>query len=225
MKKDYRAFTLAEVLITLGIIGVVAALTIPVIARHNRKITVETRLKAFYSTINQAIRLSESENDEAASWIFYSDTEEEHLRTFYNTYLKKYLKTTDVKFEGSACYPDYNVLKIYFPNGSGAEMQYGAKDYVFFPNAKDMDSENCTICKNAFYFGFYPAYNTENNPAIPKFITDNYRYKGMEPYLGAAPVKNWDGNIDNLMANEIGHCTKVIQMNGWKIPDNYPIRF
>lgn len=40
--KSKRAFTLAEVLITLGIIGVVAALTLPsVITNYQKKQTVE----------------------------------------------------------------------------------------------------------------------------------------------------------------------------------------
>lgn len=43
--KNRFGFTLAEVLITLGIIGVVAAMTIPVmISSYNKHIT-ETRLK------------------------------------------------------------------------------------------------------------------------------------------------------------------------------------
>ena len=37
------AFTLAEVLITLGIIGVVAALTMPSLIAHYRKQEIETR--------------------------------------------------------------------------------------------------------------------------------------------------------------------------------------
>lgn len=60
MKK--RAFTLSEVLITLGIIGLIAALTIPNLMGAYRKRVVETRLKKFYSAINQAIMLSENEN-------------------------------------------------------------------------------------------------------------------------------------------------------------------
>ncbi len=50
--KNRFGFTLAEVLITLGIIGVVAAMTIPVmISSYNKHIT-ETRLKnsILYST-------------------------------------------------------------------------------------------------------------------------------------------------------------------------------
>ena len=53
------AFTLAEVLITLGIIGVVAALTIPTLMANHRKQVVETSLEKFYSTMNQAIKMAE----------------------------------------------------------------------------------------------------------------------------------------------------------------------
>lgn len=42
-------FTLAEVLITLGIIGVVAAMTIPTLMSTFAKQRTETQLKAFYS--------------------------------------------------------------------------------------------------------------------------------------------------------------------------------
>ena len=57
MKNIKNAFTLAEVLITLGIIGIVVALTLPTLIQNHRNQVVETRLKKFYSTINQAITL------------------------------------------------------------------------------------------------------------------------------------------------------------------------
>ncbi len=51
------AFTLAEVLITLGVIGIVAAMTIPTLVNsYQEKVTV-TRLKKTYSVINQAFKL------------------------------------------------------------------------------------------------------------------------------------------------------------------------
>ena len=62
------AFTLAEVLITLGIIGVVAALTIPSIVSHFRKKEVETKVAHFYSVMNQAIAQSEVENGPKDTW-------------------------------------------------------------------------------------------------------------------------------------------------------------
>jgi len=52
--RDKTGFTLAEVLITLSIIGVVAALTVPSLARQYEKIQFRTAFKKQYSTIAQA---------------------------------------------------------------------------------------------------------------------------------------------------------------------------
>src|SRR5574344_693563 len=48
--KKSLAFTLAEVLIVLGIIGIVAALTIPTLMANVQKQQYVTALKKFYST-------------------------------------------------------------------------------------------------------------------------------------------------------------------------------
>ncbi|MBP7211391.1 type II secretion system protein, partial [bacterium] len=49
-----KAFTLAEVLITLGIIGVVAALTIPTLMQRTQDREAISALKKFYSTLSSA---------------------------------------------------------------------------------------------------------------------------------------------------------------------------
>lgn len=54
MKK--QAFTLAEVLITLVIIGVIAALTIPTLINKNNDDIYVASLKKFYSTTNQLLQ-------------------------------------------------------------------------------------------------------------------------------------------------------------------------
>ena len=54
--KQRAAFTLAEVLITLGVIGVVAALTMPsLIANYQKKVLV-TQIKKTYATLNEGFR-------------------------------------------------------------------------------------------------------------------------------------------------------------------------
>ena len=50
-----RGFTLAEVLITLGIIGVVAAITIPNLMTHFQQEQTVTKLKKAYSVIIKLI--------------------------------------------------------------------------------------------------------------------------------------------------------------------------
>ena len=51
--KYKKAFTLAEVLITLGIIGVVAAITIPGLITKYQKLATVVKLKKVYSQLNQ----------------------------------------------------------------------------------------------------------------------------------------------------------------------------
>lgn len=53
-----KAFTLAEVLITLGIIGVVAAMTIPNLIANVNAHKFRNQYKKSLSTVNQAIRLN-----------------------------------------------------------------------------------------------------------------------------------------------------------------------
>lgn len=55
IKRCKNAFTLAEVLITLGIIGVVAALTIPSLIQNTQKQEWVSGVTKFYSVISQAV--------------------------------------------------------------------------------------------------------------------------------------------------------------------------
>ena len=54
--KTKAAFTLAEVLITLGIIGVVAAMTLPSLIQNYQKKALATQTQKFYSTMSQAVK-------------------------------------------------------------------------------------------------------------------------------------------------------------------------
>ena len=56
------AFTLAEVLITLGIIGVVAALTLPTLIANYKEKELIVRTKKSYSDIQNAIQLAQQES-------------------------------------------------------------------------------------------------------------------------------------------------------------------
>uniref|UniRef100_UPI00402A565C type II secretion system protein n=1 Tax=Candidatus Scatousia sp. TaxID=3085663 RepID=UPI00402A565C len=51
-----KGFTLAEVLITLGIIGIVAAMTLPTLVNKYQKRTYIAGLQKFYTQISQAMQ-------------------------------------------------------------------------------------------------------------------------------------------------------------------------
>ncbi len=83
-------FTLAEVLITLGIIGVVAALTIPTLMQKtNRKETV-AKVKKVVSTMSNALEMSMAEYGLVSKWNLKKDASSEDAN-YIAERLKPYL--------------------------------------------------------------------------------------------------------------------------------------
>ena len=87
------AFTLAETLITLGIIGIVAAMTIPnLITSTSQKATVSRLIEA-QSILNQAVKSYTADSDEEGSADFDTSLEP---KEFAEKYFKPYLKVARV---------------------------------------------------------------------------------------------------------------------------------
>lgn len=87
-----RGFTLAEVLITLVIIGIIASMTIPSVinAQHDKEILA--KLKKSYSTLAQVLMLSQSFNGTYTSWGLQDNSDEASQYTF-DTYIAPYLNS------------------------------------------------------------------------------------------------------------------------------------
>ena len=100
------AFTLAEVLITLGIIGVVAAMTIPTLMTDYRKETTAARVKKFYSVINNAVMFAAAEHGDVSGWMSApANLDYNENLNFVQTYLMPYIKYTryDNCYGNSVC--------------------------------------------------------------------------------------------------------------------------
>ena len=63
-----KAFTLAEILITLGVIGIVAAITIPSLSHTLYEKRTVALLKETQSIMAQAVRAAEEEEGEVSGW-------------------------------------------------------------------------------------------------------------------------------------------------------------
>lgn len=109
-----KAFTLAEVLITLTIIGIVAAVSIPtMVADHSEKETV-ARVKKFYTTMEQVYRLAVTEYGPISRWNVPDGTNSASATKFAE-YIKPYLNigkdcgavsnTNDAEKMGCVYYP------------------------------------------------------------------------------------------------------------------------
>ena len=88
------AFTMAEVLITLGIIGIVAAMTLPsLIANHRRQVML-TKVKQTYTILNNALERAKVDYDtEVNNWYIPDESSTlEKSMFFAETYMIPYLE-------------------------------------------------------------------------------------------------------------------------------------
>ncbi len=115
-----KAFTLAEVLITIAIIGIVAALTIPALVSKNEKKHFYTQFMKSYNTLSNAINMSVADNGFPSSWTIVEGVE--GAAGVSNKYLKPYLnvaKTCD-KTNYQECFSQ--VIKNF--NGEETELNF-----------------------------------------------------------------------------------------------------
>ncbi len=134
------AFTLAETLITLAIIGIVAALTMPaLIQRYQEKVTV-TKLKKMYNTLTNAHSYILYENNYNVQWLNIFD-EAGAIDTYEK--FKPYLKVIkDCNTQKSGCFPtdytkknggyhtpyDSRYYKVILSDGSGIMFRAGGNN-------------------------------------------------------------------------------------------------
>lgn len=120
MKKSSNrtAFTLAEVLITLGIIGIVAALTIPALMNNIQDKEFKTKLKKEYSVFNQALLMIK--NDYGSMDVALSNCQTTNIprdNVCFGDLLSNYLKVAK-KCDNSAAFGDCFPSNIYYLNGT-----------------------------------------------------------------------------------------------------------
>lgn len=214
------AFTLAEILITLGIIGIVAAMTIPTLMTKYAKQRTETQLKSFYSRINQTLKMSAAENGDIDGLIerkaYSYDEQVEFLKQYIFPYMK-HLGYKDCTISQTAvCITliDGGLMRFSIDNNGG--------DIDYWTDAKKFSDgqQSKNINKPRYYFSFqFAKYKNSSDKVVQSadFV---------EPY-----VFEWDGTKEGLKKDtwacvkgctNCGYCTKMIQMNDWKIPDDYP---
>lgn len=98
------AFTLAEVLITLGIIGVVAAITIPTLLSNYSKRVLEGQLKVTYASIQQTMKFMD---EEGLSYEVFQDGSDSAMKEWYDSFIAKHMKVESACVNKPGCWHKY----------------------------------------------------------------------------------------------------------------------
>ena len=118
--KAKLGFTLAEILITLGVIGVVAAITIPNLIANNKAKKLRSQYLKSYSTVQQVFKLMEA--DDVSTDPNSYDRNEGNM--FYKTFKNYLVGATDCYLKTSSpCY-NFHSEKYKNLNGTAAVWKY-----------------------------------------------------------------------------------------------------
>ena len=206
------AFTLAEVLITLGIIGVVAAMTMPSLMQNYKRQQATARIKKFVSVINQALISAENDLGPREDWVIGEMDNSDSAYNFLNTYIKPYIKSADIE---KRTLFGRNMATLRFVDGSQMSVKVGACYDIWYdingekgPNEKGKDIFVFILCKNGGcnfnsnqVRGFYCAPTGYHFPTHGQLID----------------------NCKNYRTNGGQYCTILLEQNGYEFPKDYPL--
>ena len=222
-------FTLAEVLITLGIIGVVAAMTIPALMTNYQKRSFVSKLQKAISTINQAYMLSYNDLGDVTGTQAKEMGSEAYFNTYWAPYLKGITICTTYKEYGYAKGNPWSKRDEVVTNATAAVTAPNARTTFYTPdgmlyiifnsvgNSDDTSSPVTTILVDV------------NGPKPPNsygkdtfFLQRNTEIggKGIQPYCSSFSNTML---LNNCSKNGSGECcAEKIRRDGWKIAKDYP---
>ena len=110
-------FTLAEVLITLGIIGIVSAMTIPTLVKNYQTKVRDNQFKKVYATLNQAVLFALTDFGYIPKCYYHTGggtSSQAECKKFYNKIAEKMkvVKYCPEKSFENGCIPHYDGLEV-----------------------------------------------------------------------------------------------------------------
>ena len=222
------AFTLAEVLVTLGIIGVVAAMTMPSLIVNYQKQQTVTRLKKSYNTLYQTLVRNEADDND-----IIIDASAPTIQTsidYVETYLAPYMQIIKKCGTDTTGECEFNAKGLNGSTMSGIEHCNNTSTKIFLNDGVEIMP---CITTNANYMQFYIDINGNKKPnVVGKDVfafeyalkTDNPIYKKLFPRFNYDTVEDHIADQPNRCnKNQNGFaCASLIMVDGWQMKKYYP---
>lgn len=219
-----KGFTLAETLVTLGIIGIVAAMTLPAVVGKWQKTVHINQMKHTYSVIANAFQMSMQDNGNPKEWDWGTEQSYANLERVVETYLIPYLNLDTKNTKQPGQYNHYYAARL--KNGTTLSFVLDG-------------CTNANTCNPISITTLYIIVSTKGN-VLP--MSDTSRDYSREDFIlkfskSSAKLEFFNsGNNtrEGLKNNYIYACNKNIAKNmryncgalifydGWEIKDDYP---
>lgn len=234
-RRNKIAFTLAEILIVLSIIGLVAEATIPTLVQNYQKKITVVKLQKIYSEMSQVIKLSEVDNGPAVQWSFIGANQTETAKLFADEYFNKYIKwAKQCTTNEEGCWSQTNsITKVTNPylNYSfvGALTGITASGYsILFWTTHNSDAWHAQIWVDID--GPYKGKSVIGKDVFNLILKNDGKIylRGIDHTANRAQIMenckgapSYTSNGDPSIWTGI-ECSGLIQHDGWEIADDYP---
>ena len=226
-RKKHLGFTLAEVLITLGIIGVVAAMTIPTLITSYQKHVTVTKLQKAISILNQAYKLSFDDNGEPSATEAYAMGSEEYFKQYWAPYIKTAVICTTYQECGYKSITPWlesngNQITIVVVDKKCRTTFYTSDGFLYIIfTAQGTSNPEGTVQNTHVYVDI----NGGEGPNI--LGRDVFILTRVEKEGGGVQPFGYEksSSIINASCSKKGagyYCAEKIRRSGWKIEKDYP---
>ncbi len=221
-----KGFTLSEVLITLGIIGIVAALTIPSLVSAYQKHVVEEKLKQAYSILVNASRMAQVDPDfsytppkQYTAEGLYENDKYGIFKAYFVPYLQGVTEMKRAKYSwngktmaGEGSLASFSKGCFCLNNGMCFMMVNHGTNYFYIYVDLNGPSTPNVVGRDIFYFALH---FTDNGLKIDGKVYQVYNSTTNDELLRwcGKTASGWQGGKS---------CTELIIRNSWKIPKDYP---
>ena len=227
MFKIKKAFTLAETLITLTIIGVIAAITVPTIHNSSQKEQAVVQLRKMHSELSQAVVMAQATYGDTSSW----DFDLNHYN-FFKEYLFPYVQVSQEKVKDVKKHTTYRKLSgaeetsLYVMQQNSEVVNLASGNQIFIGQMTGIVN---TLNRRCYLFDIN-GYRNPNKIGRDLFMYCIVSGVGVVPYT--ADGSNYEStNIQLSRAdlkrecNKSGtglYCAALIMKDGWQIKNDYP---
>ena len=207
-------FTLAEVLIVLGLVAIIAAMTLPNLITNTQKNTAATKLEKTYSDLTNCIKRSEVDNGPVANWDFTTNANSlTGSHTFFDTYLSPYFVSPKFCSDGNSATCASSV--------SGTGINYSLSNGVGFALVLTPNLVMIVVDTNGT--------KKPNKQGNDRFFFSLTPSNGLTPFgytkgMTRDQIKD-NGTYkcdDTTTATSQHMCTALIYFDGWRILEDYP---
>ena len=226
-----KGSTLAEMLISLVLIGIVFTIAMgTLVADHNRNQTV-IRLEKAYSVFEQAIRTAVSRDGSVHNWIVEDGLSEINSYMFFENYLKSTLlllrdcknstegqcNYTFKELDGTEKALNSTWTRFFLNDGTFVALQTnGTPNYkvVYFYIDTNGKKRLNVVARDIFLYELW-IQNDENPDYVGKFLPMGHQYSRDEIIS--------ESNMNNCNRYTNGNfCAALIMKDSWQLKKGYP---